>query len=103
MLWFFFPLQKHHILQQIDGVQHGVMEIQNNHWVIKLIGITIVKLLEAKWGGGVQLIHKTLLSWQKQLVPEVTLKTVMEFGFKMCRCASISTSAGRIVKKTDVW
>lgn len=29
------------------------MKIQNNHWVIKLIGITIVKMLEAKLGKGV--------------------------------------------------
>lgn len=26
-----------HILEQTDGVQHGLMKIENNHWVVKLI------------------------------------------------------------------
>lgn len=40
---------RQHAPEQIDGVQHGVMGTQSNHRVIKLIGIGVVKLLEAKW------------------------------------------------------
>lgn len=52
------------------------MQIPNNHRVINLIGITIVKLLEAKRGG----VEWSLCSWeltkpsQQHLVSEINTK-----------------------------
>ena len=62
------------------------MEIQDNHRVIKLIGITFVKLLEAKWGGGGAAAHSPESApLQSQLGGEV--------GLQLCSCADNPTSA----------
>lgn len=72
------------------------MQIQNNHWVIKLIGITIVKLLEAKWrGAGSSFTRVPPLSsesniWRVDSAPSRV--SVPKFGYKLHICTGIDTS-----------